>query len=106
MIVLKKFADERGASPENRRYTRTKMTRTGSIWSLDQRLITRASMVDMSAAGACLELASPKPLPPRFTVRLESRSGQKVHMVHCELVWQHEAMAGILFREAGSKATS
>ena len=106
MIVLKKSPDQTGDRSENRRYARTKTSRTASLWSLDQRLITRASMVDMSAAGACLELASPTPLPPRFTVRFESRSGPNVRIIHCERVWQHEAMAGILFRESGSKATS
>ena len=106
MIVLKKAPENRGAAPENRRYARAKTSRTASLWSLEQRLITRASMVDMSAAGACLELASPTPLPPRFTVRFESRSGPNVRIIHCERVWQHEAMAGILFRESGSKATS
>lgn len=106
MIILKKSPDHLGDTSDNRRYARTKTTRTASLWSLDQRLITRASMVDMSAAGACLELASATALPPRFTVRLERRSGPKVYIIHCQLVWQHEAMAGIRFCEGQPKATS
>ncbi|KCZ57512.1 PilZ domain-containing protein [Hyphomonas chukchiensis] len=106
MIVLKKSPDQTGDRSENRRYARTKTSRTASLWSLDQRLITRASMVDMSAAGACLELASATALPSRFTIRLERSSGPDVRIIHCERVWQHEAMAGIRFCDGQSKATS
>lgn len=106
MIILKKSPDETGGTPENRRYGRTRISRTASLWSLDQRLITRASMVDMSAAGACLELASATTLPARFTVRLQSRSGPKVHVVHCKLVWQHDVMAGVRFCDGQPTATS
>tara|TARA_R110002020_G_scaffold399971_1_gene609985 strand:- start:197394 stop:197714 length:321 start_codon:yes stop_codon:yes gene_type:complete len=106
MIVLKKSPDQSGGRPENRRYARTTISRTASLWSRDQRLIARASMVDMSAGGACLELASATPLPPRFIVRLARRSGPDVHVVHCELVWQHDVLAGIRFCEGEPTATS
>jgi len=106
MIVLKKPSDPVDGAPDARRYARAKTARTASVWSLDERLLSRANMVDMSAGGACLELATEAALPPHFTVRFERRSGMKAHVVNCQLVWQHEAIAGVRFCEGPLTATS
>ena len=36
----------------------------------------------------------------------DQRSGPDVHVVHCELVWQHDVLAGIRFCEGEPTATS
>ncbi len=57
--------------PENRRFTRVKpsglVSRAAKIL-LPQGAPIDCTVVDLSAGGACLDLAEPDRLPPRFTL--------------------------------------
>ena len=74
MIVLKKSPDQTGDRSENRRYARAKASRTASLWSLDQRLITRASMVLPRT-----RLANTPPAPVYRSLRKPIRSERAHH---------------------------
>jgi hypothetical protein len=49
------------------------------------------SIVDYSAGGACLELAGPIPLPPRFEL-LHGRTRKR-----CRLIWKAGRRVGVAF---------
>jgi hypothetical protein len=53
--------------------------------------VVECSIVDYSAGGACLELAGPMSLPPRFEL-LHGRTRKR-----CRLVWKAGRRVGVAF---------
>lgn len=61
----------------------------GGVSRLDARI------VDLSKAGARLELSAPAPLPKHFYMLTPPHQ-----MQHCAVVWQADRTVGIMFRQA------
>ncbi|MES2750197.1 MAG: PilZ domain-containing protein [Pseudomonadota bacterium] len=79
----------------NRRFTRIqpsgRLSRSGKIIVDIKSPIVDCNVVDYSAGGACLEVATGKPLPKRFEL-LYGGTKKK-----CRVVWANGSRLGVAF---------
>jgi hypothetical protein len=81
-------------SKDNRSHIRRSIVQRARIESPDGSFVGECSMIDVSAGGARLVLATPDPLPGRFFLVL-SYDGALRRL--CQPVWQTETRAGVQF---------
>jgi len=79
---------------EKRVKIRRSVRQGGRILAVDGSELGPCMMVDLSAGGARLLLATPDPLPSRFFLIL-SRDGALRRL--CSVAWQTETKAGVEF---------
>ena len=81
-------------SKDNRSHIRRTIVQPARIESSDGSFVGECTMIDVSAGGARLVLATPDPLPGRFFLVL-SHDGALRRL--CQPVWQTETKAGVQF---------
>jgi hypothetical protein len=79
---------------ENRSHVRRSTVQRARIEALDGSFLGECTMIDVSAGGARVVLATPDPLPSRFFLIL-SHDGAPRRL--CQPVWQTETRAGVQF---------
>ncbi len=78
---------------ERRKTPRQRMLKAGTI-AFNRAGGISCTIRNLSAAGACLEVASPLGIPDEFTLVIESDHSQRA----CQVAWKAEKRIGVAFK--------
>ena len=78
---------------ERRKTPRSRMLKAARITAKDHRGSIDCTIRNMSANGACLNVASPLGIPDRFDLVVEA--DQSTHA--CRVIWRKEKQIGVEF---------
>lgn len=87
----------RAPHEDQRRYTRLQSYKSAQLVPDDRSSPIPVHIIDMSAAGAKLELRAPARPPAAFKLVLRADSPEESKAVNCQRLWQRDGRIGVRF---------